>query len=197
VEPGRHALRLARAGYEVTGVDLSEDAIARASAAAWDGQLPARFIREDMRRFTAGRPFDAILCFGNSISYFGLEETRLFFATIAASVEKGGRLLLDSHCCAESIFPLQEKRLLEFEGGSYSSRMRYDPMRSRLATAAELRLGGEVQQLRYAHFVVTTGALVGLLRSVGFENFDLFGDTEDGAFKPGSSRLLLVATRMG
>ena len=41
--PGRHALALARRGFDVVGVDLSEDFIALArDAAAVDG-LPARF----------------------------------------------------------------------------------------------------------------------------------------------------------
>jgi cyclopropane fatty-acyl-phospholipid synthase-like methyltransferase len=192
---GRHALRLAQAGYDVTGVDLSEDGVARASSAARDARLPAAFIREDMRCFTADRPFDAILCFGNSISYFGQDEMRAFFARLAANLKKDGRLLLDSHCCAESIFPLQEERLLEFDGGAYSSRFHYDALTSRLSTAAELQLGGERHSLLYSHHIVTSGTLVDMLGKAGFGSIALYADTEGATFRPGSPRLLLVASR--
>jgi cyclopropane fatty-acyl-phospholipid synthase-like methyltransferase len=192
---GRHALGLARLGYDVTGVDLSEDAVAQASATANDATLPARFVRGDMRRFEADEPFDALVCFGNSISYFDQDGMQAFLGTLAACVRKSGRLLLDTYCCAESIFPLQDERILEFEGGTYSSRFRYDAFASALSTAAGLRLGDEVHSLLYTHHVVTSGALVRSLGEAGFEAITLYADTDDAPFAPGSPRLLLVARR--
>lgn len=190
---GRHALGMAARGYDVTGVDLSEDAIARASAAA--AGLPARFIRGDMREFAADAPFDGALCLGNSIGYFGRDGMTAFFARLTANVRGGGRLILDSYTCAESLFPLQDEREIAFEGGRYSSRFAYDAMRSVLKTEAELVIGDAAHRLRYAHHVVTSGALVGALAQAGFRVEALYGDTGDEPFAPGSPRLLLVATR--
>jgi cyclopropane fatty-acyl-phospholipid synthase-like methyltransferase len=192
---GRHALGLARAGYRVTGVDLSDDAIIRASATAREAGLPARFIKKDMRDFEAEEPFDAAICLGNSISYFERDGMQSLFDTLAAGTRRGGRLLLDTHCCAESIFPLREGRVLEFEGGSYSSRFRYDPYTSTLSTSAELRLENERHSLLYAHHIVTSGALVRMLGDAGFEANALYGDTDDTPFVAGSPRLLLIARR--
>src|SRR3954462_296908 len=56
---GRHALALARAGYRVTAIDLSEDAIGRARAAAKG--LPADFRQGDMRSLDLDQLFDAVL----------------------------------------------------------------------------------------------------------------------------------------
>ena len=192
---GRHALALAEHGYEVTGVDLSEEAIGRATACASERGLPVRFIRSDMRRFEADGAFDGAICFGNSISYFDAGGSALFFRKLAQSLNPGGRLILDSFSCAESIFPLQPVRQLTFEGGAYDARMAYDAMTSRLCTAAELRLGNEVHKLRYAHYVVTAGALVHQLEEAGLRTLALYGDTEDTPFAAGSRRLLLVADR--
>jgi len=59
---GRHAIRLARAGAKVVGLDFSEGMLARARAAA--GALPIRFVRHDLARRlplpSAG--FDRVLC---------------------------------------------------------------------------------------------------------------------------------------
>jgi cyclopropane fatty-acyl-phospholipid synthase-like methyltransferase len=192
---GRHALALAAGGYEVTGVDLSEDAVCRATEAARERRLPATFVRSDMRRFEADQAFDGAICLGNSTSYFDTEETAVFFRTLAQSLEPGGRLVLDSYCCAESIFPLQHERSLVFEGGAYEARMAYDPMTSRLCTAAELRLGDESYTLRYAHYVFTAGELVRMLKEAGLGTLALYGDTESAPFVAGSPRLLLVASR--
>lgn len=190
---GRHALGLARLGYRVTGVDLSEDAVARAATAA--AGLPVRFVRGDMRRFAARGEFDAAICFGNSVGYFDAEGTAAFFGALGAAVRGGGSLILDSATCAESIMPLPQEREIRFERGTYSSRYAYDAARSVLKTEAVLVLDGETHRLRYAHHVTTSGALVGALAQAGFRTEALYGGTGDEPFAPGSPRLLLVARR--
>src|SRR3954468_8136843 len=190
---GRHALGLAARGYDVTGIDLSPDAIARATAAA--GDLPARFVRADMRDFPIGARFDAAICMGNSIGYFGPEGMAAFFARLAAALRPGGKLILDSGTCAESLFPLPEGREIAFEGGVYRSRYAYDAMQSLLKTDGALVLDRGTHRLRYAHTVVTSGALVRELVRCGLKTEALYGDVGQGRFAPGSPRLLLVAER--
>ena len=190
---GRHALGLAALGYDVTGVDLSKDAVERASAAA--AGLPARFLCADIRAYRASAPFDAILCLGNSVAYFDVAGMGAFFAGLAANLRPGGRLLLDSYSCAESLFPLVEKREIAFDGGRYRSELAYDPLRSVLKTRAELLLDGETHRLLYAHQVTTSGELVRLLGGAGFAVEALYADTEDAPYAPGCPRLLLAATR--
>jgi SAM-dependent methyltransferase len=190
---GRHALGLAARGYEVTGVDLSDEAIARASAAA--AGLPARFVRADMRAYRAPAPFDAILCLGNSVAYFDVAGMAAFFAGLAANLRPGGRLILDSYSCAESLLPLVGERELAFAGGRYRSELAYDPLRSVLKTRAELLLGGETHELLYAHQVTTSGELVRLLGAAGLAVEALYADTDDRPYAPGCPRLLLTATR--
>jgi cyclopropane fatty-acyl-phospholipid synthase-like methyltransferase len=190
---GRHALGLAARGYQVTGVDISRDAIARASAAA--AGLPARFVCADMREFRASAPFDAILCLGNSVAYFDVEGMRGFFAGLAANLRPGGRLVLDSYSCAESLLPLVEEREIAFAAGRYHSELAYDSLNSVLKTRAELILDGETHRLLYAHQVVTSGELVRLLGAAGLAVEALYADTDDAPYAPGCPRLLLAATR--
>jgi len=192
---GRHSLALAEAGYRVTGIDLSADAVARAGAAAGERGLTVDFREADMRHLRFEAPFDAAICLGNSIGYFDRAGTRDFLATLARAVRSGGRLILDSYCCAETILPLAEERDIEFEGGSYASRFEYDAFDSVLKTEAVLTLDGERHMLRYAHAIVTSGELVTMLREAGFATTALCGDTDDTPFAPGAERLLLVARR--
>jgi SAM-dependent methyltransferase len=192
---GRHALALARIGYQVTGIDCSPDAIRRARVAGKG--LAVDFRRGDMRFPDLDERFEAVLCLGNSLSYFPPEEMRAFVAALASRVADGGRLILDTGCCAESLFPLAAEREVAFEGGTYRSAYGYDSRRSLLKTKAELRLGDDVHSLLYAHHVVTSGELVRMVEAAGLRVEGLFGDTEDAPFSPGSPRLLLVASRSG
>ena len=71
---GNHALRLARRGHKVVGLDLSREQLAIARRKARATRVPIRFVRGDMRSFDLGRTFDAAICMFGAFGY--LLETR-------------------------------------------------------------------------------------------------------------------------
>jgi 2-polyprenyl-3-methyl-5-hydroxy-6-metoxy-1,4-benzoquinol methylase len=58
---GRHSLELARRGYAVVGVDLSEPSLSIARQDAASRGLDVRFVRSDMRDMTFLEEFDAAI----------------------------------------------------------------------------------------------------------------------------------------
>jgi len=66
---GNHAILLARRGYEVTGLDLSEAQLRQARAKIRGTGLAVRFVRGDMRRFGLRRQFDAAICLFGGFGY--------------------------------------------------------------------------------------------------------------------------------
>jgi SAM-dependent methyltransferase len=69
---GRVALRLARAGLDIVGIDASRAMLARLRSAL-DGD-PAlskrvRFVEADMREFALGERFDLVFCVGNTFQH--------------------------------------------------------------------------------------------------------------------------------
>src|SRR2546422_8061927 len=93
---GRHAIELARRGYEVTGMDLSPYLIGVAKARAEAGGVEVRWLEGDMRRPVPGKRFDLVLNLFTSFGYF-LDEAddRLVVQAAAAMLEPGGRFLLE------------------------------------------------------------------------------------------------------
>ncbi len=77
---GRHAIELAGRGYQMTGLDLSDEFIAEARSAI---ELPVRWVRGDMRSLSWVSEFDGAYCFGNSFGYLTEEEARQSLAGIA------------------------------------------------------------------------------------------------------------------
>jgi cyclopropane fatty-acyl-phospholipid synthase-like methyltransferase len=192
---GRHARAFARAGYQVTGLDSSRDAIARAVTMAGAKNLDLRFEVADMRDFRLEAPVDGVACLGNSVGYFQPGQTDAFFGRVAVTLRPGGRLVLDTGAMAESLFPIARERRIAFDGGTYEAELAYDPMCSVLKTRGRLLLGEEIHAFRYAHHVMTTGELVRRLDAVGLETVSLHGDVDDGPYALGSPRLLLTAVR--
>ncbi len=97
---GMHALALAKRGYAVSGVDLSEGMVARAreNAAAEGVEIPfavAGF--NGLRSLYQPDSFDALLCLGNSLPHLiGRPEVAAALADFAAVLRKGGLLLVQN-----------------------------------------------------------------------------------------------------
>jgi 2-polyprenyl-3-methyl-5-hydroxy-6-metoxy-1,4-benzoquinol methylase len=192
---GRHALALAKAGFTVTGIDLAEAALERAAKAASAAGVTVRFMRSNMLELDVDEPGDALICMGNSIGYREPASTGQLLRKLASAVRVGGRLILDTSICAESLLPITPHRTLSFQGGTYEQEIVYDSAQSIIKTRAQLTIDGTRRELLYQHFVMTSGELTRALRSVGFGKHALYGSTDDAAFGPGSPRLLLVAVR--
>jgi SAM-dependent methyltransferase len=107
--PGRHSLALARRGFEVTGVDLSDDFITLAREAAAAEGLSARFQIVDVRELAAENEFDAAVCLcQGGFGLLGGRDEPAAFDRIAAALRPGGRLALTAFSAAFALRFLED-----------------------------------------------------------------------------------------
>ncbi len=79
------------AGYDVTGVDLSEDMLLVASS-----KCSASFIKADMRSFDFKERFDNCICCLDSINHLNsLEDWKSCFESVYKSLKTGGVFVFD------------------------------------------------------------------------------------------------------
>lgn len=92
---GRHALELARRGYDVTGVDITPEYIRYAKAQA--EELSASFICSDIRDLSFDGQFDVVLNMADgAIGYLENDEENLrIFRVIARALKPGGKHFMD------------------------------------------------------------------------------------------------------
>ena len=94
---GNHALRLARRGYAVTGVDLSPDMLRLARAKGVDAGVGVEWREGDVRSVDAGGPFDAALLMFAVLGYQHRNEDVLAtFRNIRRHLRPGGLLAFDA-----------------------------------------------------------------------------------------------------
>src|SRR5918994_1294009 len=93
---GRHAVPLARAGYEVVGLDSSGPLLAAARRAVRGARRP-RFVRGSYARlpFEPGS-FDAVMCLGTALGYLGEEADRAALREFRRVLAPGGRLVIET-----------------------------------------------------------------------------------------------------
>ena len=94
---GSIAIPLAKAGYQVTGVDLSSEMLAIAYQKAQQAQATLRLMEQDMRELQAPQ-VDSIISLCDSLSYLTEEEdVRQTFKQVRAHLNPGGYFLFDVH----------------------------------------------------------------------------------------------------
>lgn len=99
--PGRHALALAGRGFEVVGVDRSEEFVDLARAAAATEELPARFNVLDVRELDYDGEFDAAICLcQGGFGLLGGRDEVDVFGRIVRSVRPGGALAISAFSAA-------------------------------------------------------------------------------------------------
>lgn len=114
---GRHSITLAERGYQVTGIDLSEQAITKAkNIAAERGLKNVKFHVQDMRE-PLKQTFDAALNLFTSFGYFqNHDENKKALESVNRMLNPGGLFLLD-YLNAVKV----ENELVPAESGTYDN----------------------------------------------------------------------------
>lgn len=95
---GTLSIALAKAGYTVTGLDLSATMLKQAEAKKQtaDRSLPVTFQKADMRFFELKTPVDGILCHYDSLNHLSNDsELRATFLQISQALKPGGFFIFD------------------------------------------------------------------------------------------------------
>ncbi|PWU10403.1 MAG: class I SAM-dependent methyltransferase [Terriglobia bacterium] len=189
---GRHSIELARRGYRMTGIDLSEEFIAEARTSP----LPVEWILGDMRHIDFNGQFDGGFCFGNSFGYLDGEEARQFLASIARALKPGARFAIETGMAAESILPTLEQKHWYQIGDIYMlSQNQYHPAESRLDIEYTFIRGSEIVTRPSASYVFTVAELCRMHTAAGLKPVELLSSASGEPYQLGKQRLILVSAR--
>ncbi|CCH02775.1 methyltransferase type 11 [Fibrella aestuarina BUZ 2] len=204
---GRHALPLARMGAEVTGIDISAESIAELQADAQRENVPLRAIQADFLTtpldvLGGAGSFQAVYCLGNSFCFFEHGPMQAFVERMAALLEPGGRLLVQSSMVAESLLPDFQERTWLPVGDDVQVLMEadYDPLTARLTQQLtyiqHAATGVETAQRTAEYTIYTIAELVGFLRRAGLITLAVYGTVEGDDYRIGDEGVWLLAERI-
>jgi SAM-dependent methyltransferase len=190
---GRHAVPLAEAGMEVTGMDISATALREAHRAADGAGVRVRWVEGDMREIHFAREFDAALSLFSSLGYFLSDEDDLrVLRGIHHALKPGGALLLETmhRASFEAEFcPLE--RWDDHDGDTVEVTRTFD--RASGINRERLTWPDGVEK-EHAMRIRSREEWEVLLAAAGFRIRETLGGWDDEPFTPAAPLLLVRAT---
>lgn len=191
---GRHSIELARRGYRITGIDLSEEMLALARA-----ELAADWRKGDMRALDLEpSAFDGAFCFGNSFGYLDREGVTMFLRALAAALKPRARLIVDTGVAAESLTHVQ-RRWHNLGDLFILSDPRYDALAGRLDIDYTFIRGGpgtaELETRPTSSYVFTASEICRMFEASGFEVTAANAGYAGEPYQLGSPRLVITAMK--
>lgn len=201
---GRLSLELAQRGYQVTGVDLSEEFIEEArtrlnppaDAGGTDSARQVEFILWDMSKLEGEAIYDGAFCFGNSFGYLEYADMEGFLNGVARALKPGARFVVETGMAAESILPnLEARTWYQIEDILMTVDHRYQADQSCVDTDYTFVQDGKSETRSAKHWVYTVGEIRRMLERAGFTVLDLYGSVDWQPYKLGAGDLVIVTQK--
>ncbi len=193
---GRHSLELARRGYQVVGVDLTEEYLASARRQAENENLDVKFVRNDMRRFCQIESFDAVINMFTAFGYFEVQaENKRVLVNTYCSLRKGGALILDMIGKEVLARIYQERDWHEDDGRIF---LRECKMKQNWSWADNRWIvleNGKIREFKFGHRIYSAVEIADLLKECGFSSVSIYGDLEGADYDNNAKRLIAVARK--
>ena len=200
---GNISLALAKKGYRLTAFDISDDALSVAENKARECTEQICFLRADMRGFTVGGGYDAVISTFDSVNYL-LYDRELcgFFASANACLKKGGVLIFDVNTAyryeniyADNCYVLESKRAFLSWQNYYNGTSKRCKFYLSLFTEDKNGLW-ERSDEEHTQKYHDIKKLTSLASSEGFEVVGIYGDTDSSALSKTSEKAYFVLRKL-
>lgn len=191
---GRHAVQLKELGYDVVGLDLSEELLELACSRASECNLDMNFIRCDMREIPYESYFDLIVNFFTSFGYFADDaENQRVFSAIAKALKPGGKFLIDYMNPDHVTRNLVEKDEKQIPGGIRLIQERWiDASTRRINKKLTLIKDGKESTYKESVRMYSHREMRDMLLKAGLMLKETYGNFDGSEYTHDSPRMILV-----
>ena len=175
---GRHAIELARRGYPVVGIDLSESMLGKARAKAQAAGVTAEFIRADARDLQFRNEFDRaiMVCEGGFPLMQTDEMNFMILQSAAAALKDGGKFIFTTLNGLVPLFHSVKEFLNKNADETRSSSNTFDLMTFREISAFDfVGDSGNPHNVQANERYYVPSEISWLLKSLQFRTIDICG----------------------
>jgi SAM-dependent methyltransferase len=194
---GRLAIPLARDGYNLTCVDMSDRFLTSLEKTVKKENLPIEIINGNILTLEITGSFDGAICMGNSFGYFDYDNIKLFVKKVASCLKSGARFVINSGMLAESILKdIPTEKTFVLGNLSMQVNNEYVVGDSYMISHLKYRKDDLVEIHDYKHYVFTVGEIRRLLHSYGLRVINIYKDLEKNGFEYGDQQAFIVSEKI-
>lgn len=190
---GRHAVHFHQKGFDVVGLDLSQNSIAFAKQFEKDGLV---FEHGDMRYFALDRKFDAVFNLFTSFGYFlHLEENIKVLQNVNSHLKPNGLFILDYFNAEKVLSDLVPQETKIIEGVSFDIQKRVE--NGQIVKTIDVHNDGANLHFEERVQLIYASDFISMLEQNGFKILHTFGDYNLTSFDASNSeRFISIAQKI-
>ena len=193
---GRISGELARMGFAVTGVDITESFLKAAKEDAEYEKFNVEYIQADVREFVRPDYFDTIINLYISFGYFSDQKDDLkVLKNVYKSLKKDGTFIIETLGKEIVSRDFEEAQWFERDGGFVLTE--YKPLESWtfLENRWILVKDGKKTEKTFVQRLYSASELRILLAAAGFNDIDFFGDWDETPYDQNAAKLIAVCRK--
>jgi len=192
--PGRHAIELARAGMNVTAVDITPSYIEAAENLVKHENLGINFLVGDMRTFVKENYFDHAILIYTSLGYFEDNTDNLnVIQNIFKSLKPNSSLAID--IMGREVLKRKFRERDEFEIGDtkYIEERKVNDAWSWVENKWTTTKDGVKNEFTLSHWLYSADDLMQMIKEAGFNSSTVYGSLTGLPYDDNAERLIAVA----
>ncbi len=196
---GRHSVELAKRGFNVTGIDISETFIKSLTDTINSERLNIKAVRADILSIKLDQKFSGAVCMGNSFGYVNFDKMKIFVQKVASSLETGSKFIINSGMIAESILPnflnYSKNKTYTVENITMDITNVYNVEDSYMISNLLYTKEGKTEEHSFKHYVFTLGEVKRLLELYGLSTIATYSSASKAEYSLGEQQVYIVAEK--
>jgi SAM-dependent methyltransferase len=191
---GRHSIELAKRGFDVTGLDLSETLLNIAKGNSKLNQLNINFIMGDMRRIEFENEFDLVVNLFTSFGYFKTdEENKSVILNIQKALKPNGHFFIDYLNKDLLIKTIEPESITQIDDTTLIQRRKIENNR----VIKDIIIIKDGKETIYSEEVMlySLNDFIVFLKYAGLTLTDTFGNYDGSPFNASSPRLIITGKK--
>jgi len=193
---GRISAELARMGYAVTGVDITETYLKTAREDAEYENLNIEYVKADAREFVKPNFFDTAVSLYISFGYFSdQKDDLLLLRNVYQSLKKGGCFIIETLGKEIAVRDFVEAEW--FERAGFTVLTEYEALDSWtfLKNRWILLKDGQRIEKTFTQRLYSASELRAILLEAGFEKVEIYGDWDESPYDRKAVKLIAVGRK--
>jgi cyclopropane fatty-acyl-phospholipid synthase-like methyltransferase len=194
---GRHALELARRGYNVTAIDNAKEYISEIVEVTQKEKLAINAILGDVSQISLTERYDMVLNMGNSFAFFNAETVYNLLQKIYSILNPNGIFIINTWMIGEIASKhFQERSWHYIDEYKFIAESQYLFNPTRIESIYTiLAPSGEMETLQGIDYIFSFSELNTMLSNAGFSMTDVYSTPRKRKYKFGDNRAYIVAIR--